>query len=213
MDKNKILYILTFIAFVVFLSICIFVSTGIFLRSQEEPVEPEQKITNEIILEKITNEAFVVTKTIFLDQETEIVIDQGSAWSNFWWGQKISAEAIIRVDLGVDFSKLSEENIQIDEVNKVISIILPVPEILDASLNGDIEVVTQNGVLKQLLKNNPNEDFNLALEKLLEDAKRIVGEDEDLNKEAKEDSIKILQLVLKDLGYEIEVVENFSSSV
>lgn len=204
--KIKPLHLVAVICVTALLLLCGFVLGGIVSRNHT-PAENERKevITSQIIVDKINEEAFVVSKTIFLDQKATINIDQGSAWSNFWWGQSIEAEALMRVDLGVDYSKLTENDISIDSVNKVISINLPEAEILDTSLSGEIQVISKSGVLKFLLANDPNQDFNLALQELTTQANSVVSQDSELFEAARTDSAKILQLALSDLGYKIEV--------
>lgn len=164
---------------------------------------PETRITSTSVLERVQEQYFVVTKTVVVDQNTKIVVDEGSAWSNFLWGQEIEAEALIRLDIGVDLSELTEDDIIIDQRRKTITIDLPAAEILDASQFGDIEVNSRSGILKFLLDRDPNEDHNLSLDQLIRDAKASVLTDATLFEEAKQNSANLLQLIVENLGYEL----------
>ncbi|MCA9384052.1 DUF4230 domain-containing protein [Candidatus Dojkabacteria bacterium] len=197
--KNFLLLSAAFIA-VALLSFFI----GMFFPESEpeEPVDQVQ-ITSETVVNKINDEAFLVTKTVFVDQEAQLVIDNGSGWSNFWWGQTIDAEALVRIDVGVDLSKITEEDIEINQEEQTITITIPDAEVLDSSIYGDIDVITDNGVLRTLFANDPNDDHNLATNELINLSTKVVIEDAELLNEAKIDSRNILQLVLSDLGYEV----------
>lgn len=191
----------------VILSCALLVLVFIFLQQRNTPV-PQTQITSRSVIDRIKDQYFVVTKTVVIDQESQIAIDQGSSWSNLFWGQTIDAESLIRIDIGVDMSQLEEGDVEIDEVNKKIIINLPQASILDASQFGDIEVTSKQGILKFFLDNNPNKDHNLALAKLIEEAKASIQDDQKLFDEARTDSIKLLELIIKDMGYTLEIRSN-----
>ena len=173
---------------------------GIYYEKNSQAVET---VSSVMIMDKIENEAIILTKTAYINQESSINIDQGSDWSNFWWGQTITASAVMKVNVGVDFKQITEDDISVDTMTQTISIKLPEAEVMDVSIQGDIDVQTQNGILKLIFNNNTNEDYNKALDQLESDAKTTVQQDTELMSEAKSDSIKILQLVLKDTGYTV----------
>jgi hypothetical protein len=158
-----------------------------------------------VILDRITNQAILLTKSVYLDQKTQITVDQGSDWSNFWWGQTINADALIKVNVGIDLQKLSVADISVDNYNKMISISLPDAQVLDALPEGNITVTSQSGVLKYLLANDPNGDYNKALQQLELDATNVVKQKPDILTSARTDSITILQTLLKDTGYAVEI--------
>lgn len=200
--KNKLLLFSTITFFVLFLLALSFLG-GIFFTKKQTDDYNESRVTSRIIVDKIQNEAFLVTKTVFLDQETQIKVDQGSSWSNFWWGQIINAEGLIRIDLGVDLKKITENEISINRETKEILIKMPEAEALDISLSGKIKVSSQSGLLKFLLENDPNQDHNLALNQLKEDATSTVMKDASLLDEARNDTLRIIQLLFKDTGYTV----------
>lgn len=165
------------------------------------------EVTSRQVLEKISDRYFVVTKTVFIDQSTTITVDEGSTWSNFWWGQTIEAQALIRLDIGVDLTNLSEGDIVVNREDGVITLRVPAPSVLDASLSGDIDVQNSQGVLKKLLDSDTNADYNVALDTLIEEATKTVEEDTTLFEDAKGDSVRVLELIVDDLGYNIVVRE------
>ena len=173
---------------------------GVFYERNSQTVQTVNSIA---ILNKIENEAFVITKTVYLNQESTIKVDQGSDWSNFWWGQTITAKALMKVNVGVDFKKIKETDIVINNITKTIDIKLPSAEVLDVGLGGDISVNSQSGILKLIFDNNTNSDYNKALNQLKTDATAAAVADTQMFTDAKADSIKIIQVVLKDTGYTI----------
>lgn len=171
--------------------------------SKKAQTSEKEVITSTVVLERIQNQAFLVTRTVITDQDTEITIDQGSAWSNFWWGHEITAEGKVQVDVGLDLSSLSEEDIQVDDANKTIKINLPDAEIYGSSLEGEIDVTTKSGILKKLLATDTNEDYNLAMTELTSQAEEAIAQDEELLEEAQSSALSILQVILKDTGYSV----------
>jgi hypothetical protein len=173
----------------------------IFGGAKEEKVT----VTARTILERISDKYFVVTKSVYVDQKSEITVDTGSKWSNFFWGQTVKADGVIRIDVGVDMSQLTEADIVVDHRAKTVKIDVPPADILNASQYGDIEVESKQGVLKYVLDNNPNEDHNRALQQLIADAKTAVRQDPVLFTEARQDAAKLLDLIVSGLGYELVI--------
>lgn len=164
----------------------------------------EMKVTQTTVLEKLQDQAFLVTRTVIADQQVEINIDQGSAWSNFWWGHEVVAEAKMQVDIGVDFLEVEKGDVSVDKSKKIIKIDLPNGEIYNTSVASKIEIETKSGVLKKILDNDKEEDFNLALSALTEAAEDSVSGDVKLMNEAEKAAFKILQSIFKDTGYKVE---------
>ncbi len=181
------------------LAVLIWVGSSVFGGGAKE------RVTSTAILDRISDNYFVVTKSAIVDEEVEMTIDSGSPWSDFFWGQTITARGRIRVDIGVDLSNISEEDIAIDHRTRTVTIAVPRAEILDASQYGDIEVTSKQGILKTLLDSDPNEDHNRALARLVTEARAAVSEDADLFEEARLDSTRILELIVQSFGYELAV--------
>jgi hypothetical protein len=167
------------------------------------PSGEKEVVSSTVVLDRLQEQSFLVTRSVLTDQEVEIEIDQGSAWSNFWWGHEITAKALIQTDLGVDLSKLTEEDIIVDKSNKEITLNLPDAEIYNISLNSDIEVSTKSGLLKYIFDSDDNEDYNLALDELSTQTEEAIGQDTKLLAEAQSSALSTLQVLLKDTDYEV----------
>jgi hypothetical protein len=194
---------------VILLVACILVNASSFYYGRYLFKQSDVKttdVTTTIILDRIKNNYFVVTKTVFLDEDTTIEIKEGSRWNNLLWGHNINAEATIRVDVGVDMNKLTSDKIKVDEVTKKVIIDLPDAEILDTSLFGEMKIETKSGILKQLFENDKSDDFNLALEQLRDKAEKAVIARPEIYDEAKKDSINLISLIVEGLGYQVEII-------
>lgn len=177
----------------------ILVSLSWFLYSRGESIILNEKI----ILERITEQYFTVTNTLFLEEEADLIFDKGSDWSNFLWGKSINARGLVRVDLGVDMSKIKEDSIKVNNINKTIEIIVPEAEILDASIFGDIKFDSEEGILQKILLDTQNEDYNKAVNTLTDLAKKEALSNIQKLTESREKSLSLLELILDNLGYKI----------
>jgi hypothetical protein len=197
--------IYAFLALVVIVLVTILGSFvgGIFWQKNASDVKTT-KVDSVVILDKIENEAFILTKTVYVNQESSIKVDQGSDWSNFWWGQTITAEGLMKVSVGVDFKKLNDADIVVDSTNRVITIKLPQAQIIATTIDGNIKVKSQTGILKQIFDNDTNKDYNTALAQLTADSKTAVEGNKDIMTEARSDAIKLLKLILRDTGYDVK---------
>lgn len=169
-----------------------------FYQKSVEPI-----ITERLVLERISEQYFTVTKSLFLDEDINLTFDQGSNWSNFLWGKTVRAEGLVRVDIGVDMSKIKEEDIGIDRLHKRITINVPEAEILDASIFGNLKFDTEEGVLQKILIDSQNEDYNNAVDKLVDAAKEEALADDANYNDAKAKSLKLLYLIMDNFGYEV----------
>lgn len=165
----------------------------------------KRELTSRSIYERLTNTALLTSKTAYIDQTSTIDINNNTEWSSLLWGQSIKAKGLMKVSIGVDLAKIKEEDISVDNVSKKIVILLPNIEILSTDLEGDIEIVNKQGILKILLENNPNQDFNLALKTLKEDANKAVQNDPNIFKLAYDETVSIIKNFYKNTGYEVIV--------
>jgi hypothetical protein len=157
-----------------------------------------------VILSKIESEAYLLTKSVYINQESIIKVDQGTDWSNFWWGQTITAEGLMKVNVGLDFKKIKTEDITVDQLSKIITIKAGPAEVISVSIDGNIKVKNEAGILKLIFDNDTNKDYNTALEKLTEESTSAVEANTEIMTDAKNDSLKILKLILKDTGYDVQ---------
>lgn len=204
--KNKklisIIIIISLISFILGTSFGTLITSKFLINSDNN----KEIISSTVILNKVKDQSFLITRTVITDEKSTIFIDQGSDWSNFWWSHEITAEALMQIDIGVDFTKIEEKDISIDNNKKEIRINLPLSEIYNISLEGDIEVATKSGILKKLLASDDNEDYNLALSELNKKAEYSVVNNEEIIKEAQLSALSYLQIILKDTGYSITVL-------
>jgi hypothetical protein len=169
------------------------------------PKAPVMQVTARTVVDRITSRYFVVTKSAYMTQETQIKVDQGSRWSNLLWGQTLTARGVIRVDLGIDLSGLTVKDVVVDAASKTVKIDIPAASIMGAAPFGDVEVKSDQGVLKFLLDNDPNSDQNRARDQLVADAKAAARQDNRLFTEARRDAIKLLQIIVEGTGYQLVV--------
>jgi hypothetical protein len=192
------------IVIVVLITIAASFISGIFWQKNASDIKVT-RVDSTIILDKITNEAFLITKSVYVNQESVIKVDQGSDWSNFWWGQTITTQGLMRVNVGVDLKQLKSEQIAVDQTNKVITITLGKAEVLNVTVDGGIRVKNQAGILKSIFDNDSNKDYNTAFAQLTKDAKAAVEANNSVMDDARTDSVKLLRLILRDTGYDVKV--------
>lgn len=189
--------------------ICVLIAGGSYFYgrylSKKSDVQTTE-VNSTVILDRIQDNYFVVTKTVFAEEDTTIEIGQDSRWNNLLWGHTIEAEGTMRMDVGVDMNEFNTNNIKVDEATKKITINIPDAEILNTSLFGEMQIETQSGILKQLFENDKSADFNLALEQLREKAEASLSERPEIFEEAKSDSINLITLIVGNLGYQVEII-------
>ncbi|MFA5742853.1 MAG: DUF4230 domain-containing protein [Candidatus Paceibacterota bacterium] len=165
--------------------------------------EKKQIITAETIFDKVASKGVLVTQSAYLNQDVDIEIDNGSDWSNFWWGHKITAESLVRVDLGVDLAQIKKEDISINPVAKTICIKLADPIINSIAIEGDVEMRVSSGILKIIFASDNNEDYNLATARIKEEAQKAIKENTKLFSETKIKAYEILSFLFADIGYQV----------
>jgi hypothetical protein len=149
-------------------------------KTQEKEV-----ITSRTVLEKVSTKGMLVTQSVIVDQKAIIKVDQGSEWSNFWWGYEVNARANMKVDVGVDLSKLREDDIIVNSLEKTVCFRYPNAEITSVTIEGDIEAETKSGILKRIIDSNSTRDYNLALNKLKEEVSKNVESQDEIMKNAR----------------------------
>lgn len=166
-------------------------------------------VNSQVILDRITNQYFLVTKTVFVNSLAEIDTPRNNNWTDLFTGKKITVLGLIRIDVGVDMKNMRLENIVVDSKNKIVTISLPHSEILDSSLSGELNVVADKSILEKIkgfFKNTQNEDYNLALKTLIDSANSQVTADESIFESARTDSVKLVTLIVKSMLSDYQVV-------
>lgn len=201
------------ILFFVIVVLLILVATFFYGRYQGKQLgvtDNKPSIVNsQAVLERITNQYFLVTKTVFVNSKTEIDTPKNNNWTDLFTGKKITVYGLIRVDVGVDMKNIRLENITVDSKNKIVTITLPHAEILDSSLSGELDVVADKSILekiKGLFKNTQNEDYNMALKTLINSANNQVMGTESIFEEARLDSVKLVTLIVTSMLTDYQVV-------
>ncbi|MBN1374285.1 DUF4230 domain-containing protein [Candidatus Dojkabacteria bacterium] len=176
---------------------------GGFLYKKFFEKDSVQSVTALSIIERVSTKGILVTKSLYIEEEITIKIDQGSAWSNFWWGHQVVATAPMRIDLGIDLSKLTEDNIAVDNTEKTIIIDFPDVEISSISLDGDIEVERESGIFYKLFEADDNADYNLALTELTNQSRATAEANTELYQETKDAVVELLNFLYSETGYTV----------
>ncbi len=171
----------------------------------------DEKVSSRIILNSIQDQAFLVTKTLYLDEETTITIDGAGGLKGLLFGKELKARSLVRSDVGVDLKKMTEENINIDSSKKTITIKLPEATILTSGISGNVEVESSRGIwtsVKELFSDEGNDDYNRAVNELVSNAENAVRARTDVFDSARADTVKLISWMIEKTapGYRVEIV-------
>lgn len=205
MNRTKTALTLVIITLLLFVGVFLY---GKYIGKNSAQLE-QPVVTSQTILDKITDQYFLVTKTIFADSKAEIETPKNNNWTDLFTGKKITVSGLIRIDVGVDIKNLGTEKIIVDSQNKLVTINLPAAEILDSSLSGEIDVDVDKSILeklKGLLNDTRNEDYNLALQTLISTAENQVLADATIFAQARTDSMKLVELIVKNALTDYQII-------
>jgi len=198
------------ISFIILIALLLFIAVFFYGRYiGKKLVSQAPVVSSQTILDRITDQYFLVTKTVFVDSRAEIETPKNNNWTDLFTGKKITVSGLIRVDVGVEMKNMRQENITVDSRNKTVTISLPHAEILDASLSGELDVNQDKAVVekfKDLFKNTQNEDYNLAMQTVVDNAKSQVLANEYIFNQARQDSLKLVELIVSGMLDSYEVV-------
>lgn len=207
MNRIKVIAIFVVIALLILAAVFFY---GRYLGKVAANVANRPPVVNsQVILERITSQYFLVTKTVFLNSKVEIDTPKNNDWIDVFTGKNITVMGLVRVDVGVDMNNMLLENIFVDHQKKLVTISLPQAEILDSSLSGELNFEVDKSIvekLKGLLKNTQNDDYNLALTTLIERANSQVTADESIFNSAQADSAKLVELIVSGMLQDYQVV-------
>lgn len=199
----------------IFVLIILLFLSGIFWygrylgRRAATPEDRPLEVSSQLILDRISNQYFLVTKTVFMDSKAEIETPKHDDWKDLFVGSKITVRGLIRVDVGVDAKGLGLKDIMIDPRQKTVTISLPPAAILDASLYGELDIDEDKAILdklKSLFQDTRNEDYNRALNTLLDVATSQVSAEGRIFNEARADAIKLVELIVANLLKDYHVI-------
>lgn len=201
---RKILALVAYTFAVVVVSVLITIIIVISINNQNAGMR--ENVTRDVVLERISKGFFAVTRTVYLDEEVKIDVQRASDWDEFLWGKSINASARVRADVGVDLEKLTRDDIEVSESQKLITIRLPKAEILDISLTEKLVVDTEGTILTRLFDSDRNTDYKLAQAELISTSRNLIAKDEQLLKEAAEGLEPVLGALVYELDYKIKII-------
>jgi hypothetical protein len=167
---------------------------------------PQQKVNSQIIYEKLQSQGFLVTQNYIFEQKIEIDNTSGQTWKDIFWGQKIQANALMKVNLGVDLQQLTENDIKLTK-NK-LTIKLPQIQIHSTELISDINLENQQGILKLLL--DRDDGYNQALSLLKENAE-LSAKDAKIIAETRLSTTNEINRLLNLITTDKEIIIEFTS--
>ncbi len=188
--------------FFVVLGFLLLFAAGLYTGYRLSDRPPEREVNADVILTALRDSGFLVTQTYVFDQPITITKSSGSALKDFFFGQTITARGVMEVNLGVDLSDVSEEDVEISENGIVVSI--PAAKVFTVRPIGDLQVDNQQGILKRLFEDDPG--YNEALAELTRVAEEAATDPELLDRASRraEDEIgRFLRYVAE--GREVEV--------
>jgi hypothetical protein len=168
--------------------------------------QAEQKISAEVILTALQNRGTFVSQTYIFDTPVTIDRSSGNAFKDFFFGQKIEARGTMEANLGVDLSKMTAADVQIDDAANTVTVRVPSATLFDARLVGPIELKNNQGILKRLV--NSDDGYNDALVLLKKTAEDAAQKPELIavaNEHAKTDLAQILGYVARDKKVVVEM--------
>jgi len=195
--KTKYFILIGFLFFITFLS-------G-FLANWKLYQQKESKqtiITGQSILTLLKERNFLITQTYIFNQPITIQKTSGSSLKDFFFGQTITANGVVEVNMGVDLSKLQTQDIQIN--NQKITINIPPAKLFNARLIGDINLKNKQGILKKIFQND--DGYNEALKTLITTAEKNAKKPELIEQSNQKAQQHIADLLKFTTSQPIEVI-------
>jgi hypothetical protein len=193
----------------IFAGLIVIFAVGLFVGWKMFSPHPVQTTTinAQTILTALHDRKFLVTETYIFDTPITITRSTGSAWQDFFLGQTIEARGTMEVNVGVDLSQITEEDIMINKAGGTVTLNLPGSTIFDTHLIGPIELKNRQGILKRVI--NSDDGYNDALAALNAAARESATKPELVvraDARAREDVRQLLQYVTR--GQVVEVTQD-----
>lgn len=157
------------------------------------PSKSTTQVTAQVIMTGLRDRGFLVTQTYLFDSPVTIQKTSGSAFKDFFFGQTITARGVMEVNMGVDLTKLSADDVQIDGNN--VKVRIPKASIFNVRPVGPLDVKNEQGLLKRILENENG--YNEASAELSKQAENAANQPEFIDKAT--ESAK--QEIMRTLGY------------
>lgn len=171
-------------------------SAGLFAGYKYFGPKPETKtqISSQMILTALHDRGFLVTQTFMFDQPVVINKTTGSTLKDIFFGQTITARGTMEVNTGIDFAKVSQDDISV--AGDVITVKIPKASLFNTRLVGPLNVNNEKGLLKRLTDSDSG--YNESLQVLTAEAEKAAQQPELVersNQRAKDDAARILGYV------------------
>lgn len=164
---------------------------GIYLGYRLFRPVQNTKVTSETVLVTLKSEGFLVTQSYVFNQTVDIHHSTGSQWQDIFWKQAIKASASVKVNSGVDLTKLTAEDVAIS--SKQIAVTLREITISSTEIVGDLTVQNNQGIFKRVFDND--DGYNQALAEIKTQAMKAAEKDE-IRTEARMSAEKQVQQLL-----------------
>lgn len=196
---------------IIILLLVVVIFVGAFVLGRQS-VKPEQTVSSQLILAKVQDQSFLVTKTLFFDETVSITLADSKGWKGFFVGDELRGRGTVRIDLGVDLKSLNVSDIVVDASNKSITVYLPKPEILDSSLFGELDVQSKKGVwsnIRDFFTDHENTEYNRVIEELVNSAESAALEQTQVFEAARNGTHELVRMLVHYLApeYRIEILE------
>ncbi len=179
---------------------------GLFLGYKLFAPRPLTKIVStEVVLTALKSEGFLVTQSYVFNQVVNINHSTGSEWKDIFWKQAIKASANVKVNSGVDLTKITADNIIVR--GKAITLNLPDIETNSTEIVGDVMLQNNQGIFKQIF--DSNDGYNEALTEIKKQA-NAAAESEQLRTVARENAATEIQRLIRYAYPESEVIVTFN---
>ena len=156
-----------------------------------------RQVSGQTIITALQERGFLVTETAVSTVSATISTDNSSIWRKLLWGQEIKASGVVEVNIGVDLTQTSDDDIQVS--GKKITVAVAPAEIFNTRLVGDINVENKQGIFKRILEND--DGYNQAMTELVKQAEEAVVSDltiETANSKAVEEIRRLVQYMAPD---------------
>lgn len=165
----------------------------------------QQRIVNaQSILTALRDRGFLVTQTYVFDEPVKITKSSGSAFKDFFFGQTITARGAMEVNLGIDLTKVTADDVTLE--GDVVTVNIPAISLFNARLVGPIDVKNDQGILKRVLEND--DGYNEALSELSRQAEAAATKPELIDRAAAhaiEDVARLLGYVTQGKDVRVKV--------
>lgn len=197
--KLSIKILIGLILAIALLGLGVFAGYRLFSPSAMRP-----QVTAQAILTALRDQGFLVTQTYVFNEPVTIDKNTGSVLKDFFFGQTITARGVMETNLGIDLSKITAEDISVNDNTVVIYI--PRAQLFNARLVGPLDVENTRGILKRLLYSD--DGYNESLAELTKVAEESATKPELITRateSAKAEVTRLAGLVSKNRTIEVQV--------